>query len=341
MERHGHDCTGARLDVRIFVGTMRPFVDGQREGERSAGSREEPDARPSARRIVTGRARRRAAPTARPAPRPVDHWSVDTARSAMTDEPSVTLYLKSTNTVQGVLLNTRVILFIRCQEHTLELFINTGSVLDGDAGENTTVRVRWGTAAPEEQVWSRSTDYEAAFAPDPAAFIRQLAATPDMRFEFHPFDATPVWHLRWARATKASPTCRCACPSILQQGQPNDSEVRSTLPLDPVFTASIVEEQPERLSAPRVEYPQLLREAGIQGRVVVEFVLDTSGRAEPLSLKVIETPNPGSIHQPWTTSGERCTGRTRSWESCAGADADSGGVQAQFEVMSRSARPVG
>jgi TonB family protein len=233
-------------------------------------------------------------PAARPAPRPADHWSVDTARSEMTDEPSATLYLKSTNSVQGVLLDTRAVLFIRCREHTLELFINTGSVLDGDAGENTTVRVRWGTDAPEEQTWSRSTDFEAAFAPDPAAFIRQLVAMPDMRFEFHPFDATPRVAIFDARGLQPHlPLVAAACPSVLEQRQPNDSEVRPSALLDPMYTAAIVEEQPELLSAPRVEYPQLLRQAGIQGRVVVQFVLDTLGRAEPQSLKVLATPNPG------------------------------------------------
>jgi protein TonB len=39
-------------------------------------------------------------------------------------------------------------------------------------------------------------------------------------------------------------------------------------------------------------YPASLRDAGVQGRVVVQFVVDTLGRAELADLQVIETPHP-------------------------------------------------
>lgn len=38
-------------------------------------------------------------------------------------------------------------------------------------------------------------------------------------------------------------------------------------------------------------YPAALREAGVQGRVVVQFVVDTMGRAELGDLQVVETPH--------------------------------------------------
>lgn len=62
---------------------------------------------------------------------------------------------------------------------------------------------------------------------------------------------------------------------------------------DQVFLESVVEERPEVLSGPQPQYPDLLRQAGIQGRVVVQAIVDTSGRAEPPSVKVIQSPNPG------------------------------------------------
>ncbi len=39
-------------------------------------------------------------------------------------------------------------------------------------------------------------------------------------------------------------------------------------------------------------YPESLRAAGITGRVVVQFVVDTTGRAEPGSVEVQESPRP-------------------------------------------------
>jgi len=52
-------------------------------------------------------------------------------------------------------------------------------------------------------------------------------------------------------------------------------------------------ERPVLLSGPPLQYPNLLRQAGIQGRVLVRAIIDTTGRAEPASVRVIESPHPG------------------------------------------------
>ncbi|HEX9705650.1 MAG TPA: energy transducer TonB [Gemmatimonadales bacterium] len=62
---------------------------------------------------------------------------------------------------------------------------------------------------------------------------------------------------------------------------------------DQVYAEAVVEEKPELLSAPQPEYPQLLRTAGIEGTVIVQVVIDTMGRAEPTSLRIVRSPNPG------------------------------------------------
>jgi len=60
-----------------------------------------------------------------------------------------------------------------------------------------------------------------------------------------------------------------------------------------VSTESMVDEPPVFLSGPPLQYPNLLRQAGIQGRVIVRAVIDTTGRAEPGSVQVLESPHPG------------------------------------------------
>lgn len=60
-----------------------------------------------------------------------------------------------------------------------------------------------------------------------------------------------------------------------------------------VFLEAIVEEKPSVLSGPQPVYPDLLKQAGIQGRVIVQAIIDTTGRAEPNSVKILQTPNPG------------------------------------------------
>ncbi|HVH69197.1 MAG TPA: energy transducer TonB [Gemmatimonadales bacterium] len=64
-------------------------------------------------------------------------------------------------------------------------------------------------------------------------------------------------------------------------------------PLGDSGIALHVDEPPALLVAPLPTYPELLRTAGITGRVVVQAVVDTSGRAEPGSVRVIASPNPG------------------------------------------------
>ena len=62
---------------------------------------------------------------------------------------------------------------------------------------------------------------------------------------------------------------------------------------DQVFMESVVEERPEVLSGPALNYPDLLRQAGVEGRVLVQAIIDTLGKAEPPSVKVLQSPNPG------------------------------------------------
>jgi len=56
---------------------------------------------------------------------------------------------------------------------------------------------------------------------------------------------------------------------------------------------AVVDEKPAMLSAPQLVYPDLLRQARIEGRVIVRAIIDTMGRAEANSIKVLESSNPG------------------------------------------------
>lgn len=54
----------------------------------------------------------------------------------------------------------------------------------------------------------------------------------------------------------------------------------------PGFEAAVV------LSQPTPAYPASLQSVGVEGRVVMEFVIDTSGRVAPKSFRVIESTHP-------------------------------------------------
>jgi TonB family protein len=62
---------------------------------------------------------------------------------------------------------------------------------------------------------------------------------------------------------------------------------------DQVYADAVVDEPPVVLSGPPRLYPELMRRAGIQGRVVVRAIVDTTGRAEPSSVRIVQSPSPG------------------------------------------------
>jgi periplasmic protein TonB len=65
------------------------------------------------------------------------------------------------------------------------------------------------------------------------------------------------------------------------------------VPTGDVFLESLVEQKPDLLSGAKPVYPEMLRSAGIHGRVLVQFVVDTSGKAEPGTIHIVQSPNPG------------------------------------------------
>ena len=60
---------------------------------------------------------------------------------------------------------------------------------------------------------------------------------------------------------------------------------------DQVYPEALVQEVPLLLAAPPTPYPALLREAGIGGRVLLQAIVDTTGRIEPGSMRIVQTPN--------------------------------------------------
>jgi TonB family protein len=65
------------------------------------------------------------------------------------------------------------------------------------------------------------------------------------------------------------------------------------VPTGDVFSVDVVQEKPERLAGPPLVYPPLLQQAGIEGTVMVQAIIDTMGRVEANSIKITQTANPG------------------------------------------------
>ena len=75
------------------------------------------------------------------------------------------------------------------------------------------------------------------------------------------------------------------------------SGVEGGLSGNEVYAEALVEERPALLSAPTPVYPALLKQAGIQGRVILPAVIDTTGRVEPASVRIMKSSHP-AFDQP-------------------------------------------
>jgi protein TonB len=60
-----------------------------------------------------------------------------------------------------------------------------------------------------------------------------------------------------------------------------------------VFVQAVVDEPPVLLSGPPLQYPPLLRAAGIEGEVIIEVVIGPDGHQEAETLRVVHSTNHG------------------------------------------------
>jgi protein TonB len=58
---------------------------------------------------------------------------------------------------------------------------------------------------------------------------------------------------------------------------------------------SVVDQLPVMLAGPVPAYPEALRRAGMEGRVILEAVVDTAGHVEPGSLVAVAAAHPGFV----------------------------------------------
>lgn len=83
--------------------------------------------------------------------------------------------------------------------------------------------------------------------------------------------------------------CETEAPQALSDGGgPGESSVTSAQAAQ-VFDESVLDQVPERLSCPVPAYPALMREARIEGQVLVQFVVETDGTVESSTVEVLNS----------------------------------------------------
>jgi protein TonB len=83
-------------------------------------------------------------------------------------------------------------------------------------------------------------------------------------------------------------------PAPPRSGGPDDASAPSLIGTEPL-DVELVDDPPVLLAARIPAYPEQLRQAGIEGRVVLEAVVDTLGRVEAGSMTVVAGTHPAFV----------------------------------------------
>ena len=59
--------------------------------------------------------------------------------------------------------------------------------------------------------------------------------------------------------------------------------------LSQVFAEAVVDEVPERLSCPRLQYPRMMQQANLEGQVLLQFVVETNGHVTRETIEVMSS----------------------------------------------------
>ncbi|UCG86310.1 MAG: M56 family metallopeptidase [Gemmatimonadota bacterium] len=78
--------------------------------------------------------------------------------------------------------------------------------------------------------------------------------------------------------------CEAPVPS-----QSSDEAQLIFVAVEPAYNEASVDEPPERISSPRLEYPRLLQQAGIEGHVLLQGIVGLDGMIEPGSVEILES----------------------------------------------------
>ena len=85
------------------------------------------------------------------------------------------------------------ILVVRCEAGRMQTFVYTASALQMEAiDENHAVKISFDGEPESNERWADSSEHDALFAPDAAAFTRRLAASQTFKISYTPHNASRV-----------------------------------------------------------------------------------------------------------------------------------------------------
>jgi TonB family protein len=233
-------------------------------------------------------------------------WRYDSTKDEMTDEVRFHISTNSrpTSGGRGALITGTIVW--RCNPaDDRAVFIILDEYFGGNSDDQVLVETRFDSTPLDSAWWDLSVHKSGVFMPaeDISRFTERVKRSGRLLVRVtDPLDGDaltysfslvgfPAAYRRLEPKCPKDETPLASLDSLNHVARDRDKAIAPSS--DQVFLESAVEERPEVVSGPQVQYPDLLRQAGIQGRVLVQVIIDTTGRAEPQSVKIIQSPNPG------------------------------------------------
>ena len=130
------------------------------------------------------------APAAVVAPAVVSKWNAGNHDWLANNKKAVAFEVKSINRVavwQGV---SQPVLVVRCDAGKIQAFVYTASAIQMEPqDENHSVGIRFDDQPESSERWADSSEHDALFAPDGAAFASKIASSTKVRFSYKPHNA--------------------------------------------------------------------------------------------------------------------------------------------------------
>jgi hypothetical protein len=120
-------------------------------------------------------------------------WTSNTMRWTANARRSAAFELAADNSVGIWMRQVRPLLIVRCLKGATDVFVFTHSAAAIEPRtEDHTVRLRFDDDPETRELWPDSSEHDALFAPDGAAFARRLATASTLEVGFTPHNAPPT-----------------------------------------------------------------------------------------------------------------------------------------------------
>ena len=223
---------------------------------------------------------------------PGTDWKIQQSAAAVPGNVAVVLTVQPSAPIVAGADSIVPTLVLRCRAGTFSAYVAAATMLETSADGSTFIRLRWNhDSSSIVQRWPGSASHQSVFSPDALQFVESLIKSDTLRIAFVPQDEPAVEVAFDVRGLAAPATS-------LARGCP-DAGLASVVPNVPggerVVAAADTLVSPVTFlhwQEPMPEYPEAMLHVRTSGRVVVQFMLDTTGSPESPTLNVVSYTEP-------------------------------------------------